>query len=425
MKNFEETIILSFIVAVVSQIYISFLVPHFKVSIAIILFPIFLFLFRDLNKLYITLFTTLTVYIFRVIIELTRNDNINQAFLIHFPEIFFYGLYGIFFMILSKSNPTFNLEKLFFITVISDFCANLVEIIIRAEGNIFALDFEIIIILFLVAVTRSSIIWIVLSGLKYYKILIIKKEHEERYKKLLWLISLLKTEIFWMRRNMNDIEKIMSNAYQLFEKISFKEEEETWSDLSLSIAKDVHEIKKEYALVFRGIEEIMENKLQEQEMRFKEIIGILKESVINELNYRGQKVELNFEVGNDFYTTNHYYLMSIFRNIIMNAIDAISLCKGTAKISFVHEENHLDHIFRISDTGCGIKKEDLSYIFSPGFSTKIDYKTGHINRGLGLSLVKEIVEDYLKGRIKVHCVEGKGSTFEINIPKEILEVVER
>lgn len=425
MHNFKKMLLLSVIVALFSQIYINFSVSDFKISIAIILFPIFLYIFRDLDKIKMTLLTAVLVFIFRSISSAISFGISYEILTINFPEIFFYTFYGIFFTVLSKNNLIFNLNELFMILVISDFIANIIEMVVRVKYTSMTFEFNILIILLLVAIVRSAMVWIVLNSLKFYRMLIIKEKHEERYQKLLWLISLLKTEMYWMRRNMKDIEKVMSNAYELFEKISIQEEKETWSQLSLAIAKDVHEIKKEYGLVFRGIEEILENKLQEQQMRFKEIVIILKESMINELNYRRQQVDLNFEVGNDFYTIKHYSLMSIFRNIIMNGMDAISLSKGEAKINFIHKENKSEHIFRISDTGCGIKTEDLSYIFSPGFSTKIDYSTGNINRGLGLSLVKEIVEDYLKGRIEVHSIEGKGSMFEISIPKEILEVVER
>jgi two-component system sensor histidine kinase YcbA len=108
----------------------------------------------------------------------------------------------------------------------------------------------------------------------------------------------------------------------------------------------------------------------------------------------------------------------------MNAMDAIDLSKGEGEIFLIHEKSEAEHIFHVTDTGCGIKAEHLDFIFSPGFSTKIDYNTGHINRGLGLSLVKDIVEEYLQGRIEVHSIEGKGSTFTVFIPKDTLEVME-
>ena len=57
----------------------------------------------------------------------------------------------------------------------------------------------------------------------------------------------------------------------------------------------------------------------------------------------------------------------------------------------------------------------------PGFSTKINYETGQVSRGLGLSLVKDIVETQLGGSIDVHSENGC-TEFIMRIPKQNLEV---
>ncbi|WZL71661.1 ATP-binding protein [Clostridiaceae bacterium 35-E11] len=422
MKKVKKMLLVSLIAGLAAQININLFMPGFKISFGIILFPIFLFTFRDLNTVQTGIITAIMVYLGRVIIYAIGQGNYHEVIWAYFPEILFYGFYGILYAVFSKKNTIFNLNQFFWIVFICDYLSNLIELFIRIHENFYISFLKITPILLLVAMIRSSIVWIVLNGFKYYKMLILKEEHEERYKKLLWLTSRLKTEMYWMEKSMDNIEKVMSNAYQLFEKISLEVEKDTWTSISLEIAKDVHEIKKEYGLVFRGIEEIIDNKLKDKGMSFKEILLILRESMINEMKYRGQAIQLDFVIGNDFFTTKHYYLMSVFRNLVMNAMDAIDSSQKEAKISFIHKENEIEHIFHITDTGCGIKKEDLGFIFSPGFSTKIDYCTGHINRGLGLSLVKNVVEERLKGKIEVDAIEGKGSSFVISIPKEVLEV---
>lgn len=74
------------------------------------------------------------------------------------------------------------------------------------------------------------------------------------------------------------------------------------------------------------------------------------------------------------------------------------------------EGNRLVKI-RISDTGTGIKKEDLENIFDPFFTTKAPDK----GTGLGLSISLRIVES-LGGEIKVESELGKGTTFEVYFP---------
>jgi two-component system NtrC family sensor kinase len=65
----------------------------------------------------------------------------------------------------------------------------------------------------------------------------------------------------------------------------------------------------------------------------------------------------------------------------------------------------------ISDTGIGIKEEDIKSIFDPFFTTKAPDK----GTGLGLSVSLKIVES-MEGEIRVESEEGKGSTFEVYFP---------
>jgi two-component system, NtrC family, sensor kinase len=67
---------------------------------------------------------------------------------------------------------------------------------------------------------------------------------------------------------------------------------------------------------------------------------------------------------------------------------------------------------RISDTGVGIKKEDLDRIFDPFFTTKSPDK----GTGLGLSISLRIVES-MGGEMRVDSEVGKGSAFELYFPK--------
>jgi len=66
---------------------------------------------------------------------------------------------------------------------------------------------------------------------------------------------------------------------------------------------------------------------------------------------------------------------------------------------------------RITDTGSGIRKEDLENIFDPFFTTKSPDK----GTGLGLSISLKIVES-LGGEIRVESEVGKGTTFELYFP---------
>ena len=96
-----------------------------------------------------------------------------------------------------------------------------------------------------------------------------------------------------------------------------------------------------------------------------------------------------------------------FENLIKNAVDAMD-GRGIIRINVFQKENKA--IVDISDTGKGIPKSKFDTVFHPGYTTK---KRGW---GLGLSLVKRIIESYHKGKIYVYKSEvGKGTTFRMEL----------
>ena len=97
----------------------------------------------------------------------------------------------------------------------------------------------------------------------------------------------------------------------------------------------------------------------------------------------------------------------VVENLCKNAVDAM---EGQGSITFHIEEKGKNVRIDVTDTGKGILKSRFKTVFNPGYTTK---KRGW---GLGLSLVKRIVESYHGGKIFVKSSEiGKGTTFRIEI----------
>lgn len=97
-------------------------------------------------------------------------------------------------------------------------------------------------------------------------------------------------------------------------------------------------------------------------------------------------------------------------NLVKNAIDAMR-GKGNLHLAIEHTEKEVK--ITVKDNGKGIHKQDFKNVFKPGFTTK---KRGW---GLGLSLVKRIIEDYHNGHVKVLSSEiGKGTTMQIILKKD-------
>jgi two-component system sensor histidine kinase YcbA len=177
-------------------------------------------------------------------------------------------------------------------------------------------------------------------------------------------------------------------------------------------------------LLLQGLEEVVEQKLDDPRMDWSTIITLLQELVFQEDATRQQKITVDIIPGPNFFTHRHYYLLSVFRNLLVNAQEALQGLPYPGKIILEHEISGDYHLFRVKDSGRGIEPEDQAHIFAPGFSTKIDYTTGQIHRGLGLSLVKELVEKKLQGEISVISTPSIGTTFTLKIPKESLELNE-
>jgi signal transduction histidine kinase len=72
----------------------------------------------------------------------------------------------------------------------------------------------------------------------------------------------------------------------------------------------------------------------------------------------------------------------------------------------------------VADHGIGIREEVLPRIFDEFFRTKEGARFNRMSTGLGLAIVKEIARRYGL-RIRVTSELGKGTTFEVAIPKGI------
>ena len=107
---------------------------------------------------------------------------------------------------------------------------------------------------------------------------------------------------------------------------------------------------------------------------------------------------------------NKVLIIWVIENICKNAADAM---KGEGSISISCSEKDNEIQIQISDTGGGIDKSIIRSIFMPGITSK---KRGW---GLGLSLVKRIIEDYHKGKLFLLESNSKeGTSFAITLPKE-------
>jgi two-component system sensor histidine kinase HydH len=98
----------------------------------------------------------------------------------------------------------------------------------------------------------------------------------------------------------------------------------------------------------------------------------------------------------------------VFLNLYLNAFEAMEN-GGTLSVKIREDEKAGTIRIIISDTGTGIKDEDLGRVFDPYFTTK---STG---TGLGLAIVHKIIESH-DGEVRVESRPGEGTTVTILLP---------
>jgi two-component system NtrC family sensor kinase len=101
-------------------------------------------------------------------------------------------------------------------------------------------------------------------------------------------------------------------------------------------------------------------------------------------------------------------LRQVFLNMISNARDAMPE-GGTLGVKTMQNEDNIT--IEISDTGVGIREENLQNIFDAFFTTKESVK----GIGLGLSVCYGFIKEH-GGDIKVSSRRGEGTTFTITLP---------
>ena len=420
IKSSPKKQILSFSIFIIllAQINLDIFASNFRVSMGILLLPILIFLYQTIAVTPIVLLAGAGVYLSRVLLHALQYGFATHALLDFFPELIFYYVYGTLFQLyFRKHSYKLPHTRCYLALFLMDYLANLTELFCRLQTDAFTLSLQANILL--VALVRTVILWAVITGLSQYKFLLISEEHAHRYQRLILLISKLNSEIIWMHKNTAMIEDAMAKSYRLFSQLQESNVDPELTQNALTVAKDIHEVKKEYLMILRGISEALDLNLHDGDMQLSDILTVLQNSMLMLSNEKGKKLEFQISTETDFKTDRHYFLLSVFRNLFTNAVEANQ--SDSILLSF-HQQMQDDHyIFHITDNGPGIPKENIDQIFNPGFSTKINFQTGEISRGLGLNLVEDIVRNQFHGTIQVESQPGN-TTFSITIPKEQLEV---
>lgn len=170
------------------------------------------------------------------------------------------------------------------------------------------------------------------------------------------------------------------------------------------------------------------SKFESGQMRLNEAAyhaGDMLSDIVGMLWLRAQQKGLEFHINVAQDLPEELYgdevrIKQILINVLNNAIKYTSEGSVTLSIQCEHlANNKVNVVYSVSDTGMGIKKESMPYLFT-AFKRVDEEKNRYIEgTGLGLSIVKQFV-DLMGGKITVNSVYKKGSTFMIEIPQKVI-----
>lgn len=407
-----KMILIAFVDAVISGFYLKIFPFDYTINLAVVILPIYYYLDRRLLPAATGVFIASIGLIFRTLTGFYYYGSFSNAFWADFNFLYFDLTYGVVFTLLYYRKENKTLFAFFFAALAGDFLGNAAEFISRF-GLADYVSNSVMATLLLVAVIRASIAVVLISAIKYYNFFLRKEEHDERYRMQMNLLSELRGEMYFLKNNTEHVESVMDEAFSLYREYD-ELSHEAQKNKALNIAKNVHEIKKNYFKVIEGIDEIILKETPFDMLKLMDLTKMLYLSTCRIIEKEHKNIVLDFSVHSETQIHEHSMLMSVLRNLINNALEAIGDC---GEIKLYHTEDYQMHYFAISDNGCGMSEDTIKYIFKPGFSTKYDDDTGNSNRGIGLSLVQDIIEKYFEGQIEVDSIVGIGTRFKLTIPK--------
>jgi len=200
---------------------------------------------------------------------------------------------------------------------------------------------------------------------------------------------------------------VISGRAQLYLMEDLDEQLKKTFELIIRETKRIENITSAYRNLSRPV-------LPKQELL--DLNAVLEESVENLINtgeIKHYKIQRNFYPDLPQVIGDSNRLVQVFRNLIVNASHAMADCeeKILTLRSAVSKDGKFAEI-SIQDTGSGIEKEKLDKIFEVYYTTKAD----GLGTGLGLVVVKDIVEKQHKGKVSVESEVGKGTTFTVQLP---------
>jgi PAS domain S-box-containing protein len=165
------------------------------------------------------------------------------------------------------------------------------------------------------------------------------------------------------------------------------------------------------------------SKIKSGKLRIEKIDFRLRETLENTIsafrvliNEKGLTLRTSVELDvPDSLVGDPHRLNQVLNNLLSNAIKFTSIGEINLEIkTLFQDKNEVDLLFSVSDTGIGISKEKLEYIFESFSQAETGTSRKFGGSGLGLSITKKLIE-LQNGSIDVTSEPGKGTSFSFKL----------
>ena len=411
----QRSLLIGVCACVTSQLYFSGWAEGFRLSAAAIFFPVLLLtLKRESHHPDAGIITAVCVVVFRVLGDLASGIGLAEALLTEYPGGVFYLCYDGILCLLLRDRRSASELRMWLSFFCCDQLSNLVNYVLSSHLML-SNAWDVIPLLAWMALFRSAGAILLLWAMQSYHQLLIQQEHEQRYRRLFLMTANLKTELYFLKKDAEEVEQVMAHAYKLYEQLERQDVPEELRALALSIARDVHEIKKDNLRIIRGLEEEVAETYDHEVMSARDLLDILAQSTRQVLGQQRSEIRLECTCSRDLNIREHYRVLSVLKNLVTNAVEAIQSADGRGCVRADISVEGENMVMTVSDDGPGISPRKQKLLFKVGYSTKFNPDTGNISRGVGLPAVQYIVEE-LGGTISVPSQTGEGTRFRVELP---------
>lgn len=426
-KN-KRGIYIAVFVSLASLIRVNFIVEGFIVAMSVLVMGIFIYCYEDLSAMYIAGLSGVFSPLFRMAVT-NLNVNMGSAAYMVMPDMAFFFTYGIVFTCLYKYvlKEDRDIVNFHIIVFLCDFTSNIAEMSVRSLlAHRWLISGTVIMDLIGIAAIRTLILLFVLIAVEAHTRFLVDKENDRQYRDLLITASKVESEMRVMEKNADGVEEVMRKAYDLYKSVQSLDVPLNVKSDALAVAKEIHEIKADYKNVLSVFRETYLGEIKSQIMSISDIINLERDNLQSYIKQKNLNIDIICRYRTEFYVENTYKMMSVVRNLMMNSIEAIGKSPGRVIVTVYYEMakekyGKGNYCIVVRDNGPGIKKEYMEHIYLEGYSTKFDESTGNIQRGLGLNLVKDYVENIFDGKINVKSELGQYTEMKITIPYESFE----